>query len=51
MLAVTPGPAPDADARTHRDDPRFVGQTVTNGEANGHAEQAQAHGEDIDMPE
>jgi Nucleotide hydrolase len=52
VVAVTPGTTPDADARTHRDDTRFVSQAAnTNGNTNGNGQQAQADGGDTEMPE
>lgn len=53
VLAVTPGPAPEADARTELDDPRFVGEAAaTNGDSNGHGGDVnQAEGGDVEMPE
>jgi hypothetical protein len=52
VVAVTPGSPPDADARTLRDDPRFVNhEATTNGDTNGNGQQADGSGGDTDMPE
>ncbi|KAE9983621.1 hypothetical protein BLS_003991 [Venturia inaequalis] len=53
VLAVTPGPNPEPDARTKLNDPRFIEKAAaTNGDANGHSgDMNQVDGGDVEMPE